>query len=84
MAADEPPGVGLWKSACFPRWTGTQQPMPPSRQKELIEGYVATLPELPGRCPRALQAPSREDVRQTLRRDERVELAPSAMLPTLT
>jgi hypothetical protein len=57
--------------------------MTPSRQRELIEEYVATLPDLPGGCPRQLQPP-RDDPRQSLRRDERVELSASSLLPTLT
>ena len=31
----------LWMSACFPRWTTVAQPMPPWRQRQLIEEYIA-------------------------------------------
>jgi hypothetical protein len=70
-------------SARFSRWSSVGQVMTACRQRELVEEYIATLPDLPGGCPRELQPP-RDDPRQSLRRDERVELAPSTLLPTLT
>lgn len=82
-AGDEGSATLPWKSARFTRWSSVERAMPPSRQRELIQEYLATLPSLPGGCPRQLQPPQ-DDPHQSLRRDERVELAPSAVLPTLT
>lgn len=58
--------------------------MPPSRQKEFIEEYLATLHSLPGGCARELQPSTDRDSHQSTRRNERVKLASSAALPMLT
>lgn len=76
--------IHLWMSKLYSRWSSVKEAMPAGRQRELIEEYIATLPGLPGGCSRTLQPPPREDPQLTLRRDERVELRPSADLPTLT
>ena len=69
-----------WLSKNYSRWN-QNHPMPPSRQKELIEEYITTLPPLTNRCIRATQVESSDKL---VKRDERVKLAPSLILPSLT
>ena len=70
--------VEQWLSSRYKRWDASHS-MPPSRQKELIEEFVAQLPQLPHGCRRESQV-----VCQSTSRDERVELAPSKCIPSLT
>jgi hypothetical protein len=73
----------MWLSKVHARWQGASS-MPPARQKELIEEYVAELPPLPHGCPRRTQLETTARPHQSKQRNQRVRLAPSAKLPTLT
>jgi len=55
--------------------------MPPSRQKQLIEEFLAQLPSLPFQCPRETRV---VNLQHSLARDQRVQLAPSECMPSLT
>jgi hypothetical protein len=55
--------------------------MPPSRQKQLIEEFLAQLPPLPFQCPRETRV---VNAQHSLARDQRVRLAPSECMPSLT
>jgi hypothetical protein len=73
----------MWRSKVHARWQGASA-MPPVRQKELIEEYVAELPPLPHGCPRRTQPELIARLHQSEQRNQRVRLAPSAKLPALT
>ena len=70
----------VWTSAQHPRWN-QKHPMTASRQKELIEEYLVTLPALSGGCARQT---SNEPADLSAQRDARVQVGPSLLLPSLT
>lgn len=73
--------ASIWRSSQHQRWKPQKQPMTATRQRELIEEYVSSLPSLPHHCHRHTQPDS---VSHTVMRDQRVRLAPSSIIPSLT
>ena len=70
-----------WLSKRLTRWPDANHTMPPSRQKQLIEEFLTELPPLPYQCPRQTQV---DHIQHTEARDQRIQLAPSASMPSLT
>lgn len=78
---EQPDKATQWLSKRHTRWQDANHPMSPMRQKQLVEEFLAELPPLPYQCPRQTQV---TNLQHTEARDRRIQLAPSASMPSLT